>query len=127
MNITDKSLQTIFNRVAKHLVNQKVKAFSRSGKMCVCYDEKTGHRCAVGCLMPLKFYQRKNKFISLGALLPQIGIPITDRNELQQKYRIFLNSLQFIHDRCEPTTWAVDLRRFASKYDLKIPEFLLNA
>ena len=123
MNVTKMSLQAVFNRVAKHLINQSKRAYDKKSGLCVCYDPKTGRRCAVGCLMPVSFYRGGNGSINLQDLWDKIGIDCSDKGH---NYKEFLQSLQIIHDYDKPSRWQQKLRSFARENDLKIPYFLLQ-
>lgn len=83
---------------------------------CVCYDEKTGRRCAVGCLMPLSFYKRGNEDIELDDLMYEL--------EVTSNQQDFLEYLQEIHDSFKPSRWPERLRTLAKQNNLTVPEFL---
>jgi hypothetical protein len=46
--------QQVFDEVLKHLWQQNESA--RSGDDCVYFDEETGMKCAIGCLIPSEYY-----------------------------------------------------------------------
>lgn len=107
------SKQAIFNKIAKHLITQKRRSINKG--VCVCYDQKSGDRCAAGCLLPLNWY-RKHGDISLSDLLY--------KTNTRYKYYWFIRDLAEIHDKTKPSRWPEKLRSFARKNGLKIPKFL---
>lgn len=116
MNVNKMSYQAIFNKISKHLIKQNSKAIQ--GDCCVCYDEITGNRCAIGCLLPLNFYKKSDVFIGTYTVMSNI-------NGVDDPYKYtFIKSFQHIHDNESVNNWTKKLIELARKYSLKTPDFL---
>lgn len=125
--------QEVFDKVANHLINQSAKSinvseYALSGNGCA-YRGNNGMKCAVGCLIPDERYSPKMEGKSpSGAndvcrevfnqeLFPEIlhdespTAPGTDWD--------FLRGLQTIHDDSSVAMWALKLKEFAERWDLK--------
>lgn len=120
--------QEVFDRVARHLLTQKVKskqACSGSYQDVVCaYRGQNGTSCAVGCLIPDEMYDTVMEGKSVSAILPY-------SNGLQELFRNvsldLLGSLQTVHDNTHPEQWTTQLLRVADCYVLDssvLKEFL---
>lgn len=106
--------QEIFDKVAAHLLAQNAKAQCDlgSGNLgCVYLDPTTGHKCAVGCLIPADNYHPNMEGRS--------------PYDLQRNYDLFtdvdeelLNDLQRTHDEYDPDEWKDQLHIIAKDYDL---------
>ena len=115
--------QEIFNKVATHLIEQDEQALNSEGE-CVYLDKITGRRCAIGCLIPddhsalhLQFMGGVN---SLFNAFPDLeGLMGTENFQL-------LVDLQKLHDTKEPELWSDGLRVIADRFDLTIPECLVD-
>lgn len=112
INYNKKSLQYIFNRVAKHLITQ-----NKHSKNKDMMDED-GNRCALGCLIPKREYP-EHRYCTWGIdkLLFSIN---SERRDL-------LHDLQLIHDSTEKSqvrSWPRMLREISVKYNLEIPTFI---
>lgn len=122
--------QTIFDRVASHLLAQKASAFDHDGN-CV-YRNYQGLKCAVGCLIPDQDYTSKIE----GFSIPFEGVTLTseiaEKSELlskillknkidlqDSKIRNLLRSLQNIHDSCNGRSFFSDLKILAQKLELE--------
>jgi hypothetical protein len=92
-----------------------------------CYRTEEGGRilrCAVGCLITDRVYEKHASLIE-GKLatsddvidaLEECGIPI--------EHADFLEELQNIHDNIEPDWWAKGLIGIAKGHGLTVPDFL---
>lgn len=105
-----KSKQKTFDHVVKHLLTQGEPSIS--GPDCLYRHENL--MCAVGCLIDDKNYKRslEGKTASAGSVLRAV-----ERSGWSTK--LDLCELQFIHDRCEPSTWRRHLMEFAAENGLK--------
>lgn len=121
--------QDIFDKVARHLLTQKVKSMkprlTMDGEMCA-YRGDSGTSCAVGCLIPDDLYDPKmegNDAVGLFSRFPKVEKLLGKDNES------LLSDLQRIHDsslyRNESTItkWHRDLNSIAREYNLN-PEVL---
>ena len=115
-NINEFTLQEIFDRVAKHLLNQNEIAKDYSGK-CL-YRVKKDNKvllCAVGCLIPDKDYSENMEEQSINDLFrryyAQYEQPDTLRLEL-------LQGLQEIHDYRNVIDWRDGLIKLAKNRNL---------
>jgi len=123
--------QEIFDKVALHLLTQGVAAkklvFIKSSQFCSYWDQETGLKCAIGCLIPEELYNKEME--SAGAIcsnnlvcraLKLAGIDTEDEDMIT-----FLWELQQIHDYQEPEQWEDKLRFFAAASKLDVPSFLI--
>lgn len=111
-------LQTIFNRVKKHLLEQNKKAINLKGNCQYLHTD--GLKCAVGCLINKKYY--KSKFEEIG-IIGASSIPIRKAVLLSLGlkkdsvvFQDLLTGLQSIHDQSEPERWEIDLQQFEINY-----------
>jgi hypothetical protein len=106
--------QAIFDKVAKHLLTQKVKAVSVSGTYL--YRSPFGHKCAVGCLIPDELYDERfegRQFVTLVGMFPETIKSIFG----DMPYKL-LSDLQSIHDDTQPETWFDRLKETAQSFKL---------
>lgn len=121
--MTDKQdLQKTFNKVYRHLLTQKKKAYSKAQGICLYRTPKSGLKCAVGCLIPNRLYQPdmegssvRNLAIFYQKLAPIVG-------ETGSKKARLVTDLQYVHDTFGPSKWAEQLAKLAEAFDLKIPK-----
>lgn len=125
-------LQTIFDKVAKHLLTQRKRAQSNrggTGGACV-YRSSDGSKCAIGCLISDENYDSQiegivvsdleSSCVSDALLLKNIllksGINVEDSAVTE-----FLMELQLLHDDfdCDPRSWEESLESLANKWELK--------
>ena len=111
IDYTNWTLQRIFNKVSKHLVNQKKKAIL-NGR--TAFSDNDYNRCAFGCLAPLRDH-RSSKIIDYYTFFYN-GITF-------KKYELLLD-MEKCHDKVKVSRWKQRLRVIARSYDLEIPEFL---
>lgn len=121
--------QEVFNKVAKHLLDQNQKAYDYSTRKCT-YRQSPGPdglTCAIGCLIPEAKYSRLMDFTGapirtngrVRDVLKEEGIDVGSYEGLN-----LLCSLQDVHDRHVPTKWRTELRRVAATFNVDVPEFL---
>lgn len=111
--------QRLFDKVSYHLFCQNAKAYDKKDKRCICYDEKTGFRCAYGCLFSKKDYVDENHLKHGTNPLLRIRCMLIDDDK-----GIIMEEMQACHDDLKPSRWARHLRAIARQYGLVIPEFL---
>ena len=106
--------QEIFNKVYKHLLSQRLRSEAIDG----CRYRINGLQCAIGCLIPDKFYNPKMEGKSISGALKQFpGL----RKLFNKENVDLLTSLQILHDNEPVSMWSYQLERVAEKYHLKIP------
>lgn len=105
--------QTLFNRVARHLLKQKRKSFARvNGEIECRYHGPDGLKCAIGCLIPADRYSKtlEGHPAGNGVVMRAAG--------LSSDQRMLALFLQDVHDGKKPSRWRSALRRVAKEYDL---------
>jgi len=109
--------QSIFNRVVKHLLKQKVK--SKRGYYCA-YRSEEGLKCAVGVLIPDRDYDP----LMEGDVFTLIDCAVFYSYKIPkyfQKYSNFLHQLQGIHDYSDPEFWETRFQELAKEHNLTMP------
>lgn len=121
------SLQTMFNKIAKHLLKQGRAATSDDGQ-CL-YRDPHGNMCAVGCLIPERQYHE-----DMEASMPRarvFSIAAGGNVKYRQHEFEFLQDCQSAHDEdlCYEgmQAWAIEMLRLAGKYNLIAPNELRAA
>ena len=115
--------QEAFNKVSRHLLTQNKRAEFK-GFGCV-YRGDGGTKCAIGCLIPNKYYRDEMDNDGDG-----IGDSI-NVEELLYKYpnlplrfrhlpTPFLEELQDIHDGVDVKKWKDELKKFGYRHKLSI-------
>lgn len=107
--------QRLFNKVARHLLKQGVRA--ANGELMTCqYRTSDGKRCAVGCLISDRYYKPGMEGWDVIGLIDEgFNLP----SSIIENGR-FLADLQDIHDGYDPGVWPDRLREFAIERDLKL-------
>lgn len=105
------SKQNIFNKIARGLIKQ-----GKRSKLLATMDED-GNRCALGMLIPKKYFPKKRTNL--------FGLDLIYQNVSVEHY-LLLTSLQNLHDvdKVSPSYWPEKLRKIAIQHNLKIPDFL---
>ena len=113
------SEQTIFNKVAAHLLTQREQSLNADGRCS--YRGQNGRRCAVGCLINDEHYHSAlgDKTIATYAVRQAVknslGLP-----RLSPRLAFLLEELQILHDYTPPSAWREGLEELAHKYDLEL-------
>lgn len=105
--------QEIFDKVAAHLLKQKVAAVGEHGSCR--YRGMNGTSCAVGCLIPDEHYKEDMEGYSVNVVIEQ---PAPERATLfssvlkasgidEENFKLLLD-LQFVHDRIMLRPFALD-------------------
>jgi hypothetical protein len=127
--------QQIFDKITKHMLTQRAKAKrTKPTSTCVMYSEN-GLRCAVGCLVPKKVYQKNEDLRSAilnsmshtgqtNRIEPElvkhgIGEKLNEYGLFQDKDFVgFLLDLQGVHDGHRVKDWPKMLRAVAKNHNL---------
>jgi hypothetical protein len=117
-------LQTLFDKVALHLVTQGTQARNSEGT-CLYRDVKSGRKCAIGALIPDENYDPSLEGESADSYIIWSRIPEVQAfgvhnlsTELPQKLWL----LQDIHDGYSSSNWNDQLRAFAKDNCLTVPD-----
>jgi hypothetical protein len=106
--------QTIFNKVATHLLTQKKRAVKRDkingGSTCVMRTND-GRACAVGCLLSDAQAQGATGVANAIDAEPELN-----------PFMYLLHDLMQVHDDAPPNQWAKELDRVAKRYSLRMPK-----
>jgi hypothetical protein len=118
--------QEVFNKVVNHLLNQG--KLATNGKGACAYRSEEGLKCAVGCLIPDKFYDKEIE----GKLVSNIfkNFPwIMEKSGLSPASEPLLARLQTIHDIEYPSgRWRASLVTIAYTFGLYISdEFIVRS
>lgn len=108
-----RTLQTIFNIVATHLMTQGKPCQDAYMACCYRYD---GLKCAAGALIKDEEYSGELEGKSWRTLVSCDMVPTHFRHEIHK--------LQLIHDGSPPEDWKAELRKFGNLYELDLPECL---
>ena len=111
-------LQVIFDKVATHLLKQRVKSIGAPGG-CM-YRGDNGTACAVGCLITYENY--KSSFEGRGSMYEPV-IEAVEKSlgfGLSKELQDFLYALQGIHDRDYPYSWRRMLAELAVMHNQRI-------
>lgn len=132
--------QEIFDKVAKHLLHQKVKSYYNQNGTCA-YRGSNGTMCAVGCLITDEEYSPDMEGKTVGGLLSWARYRAIERPmfytekertlykglyERLASHQGLLIELQEIHDGGSPEYWHNRLSELALRHDLKMPEGIDN-
>jgi hypothetical protein len=116
--------QEIFDKVATHLLTQKVKSHVKIPTGCstpgqenylrCSYRGENGTSCAVGCLISDDDYSPRMEGAGSGDLLAYF--PRACANMVGHANLLY--SLQAVHDSSEPCKWREQLKLVADRYEL---------
>lgn len=100
--------QQVFNQVRDHLLKQANK--SKYGDTCL-YHNKTGTKCAAGCLISDAEYNSEYECNSWSSLVHDFeGVP--------NAHFDLISSLQNVHDDGLPEHWEGQLKHVAYSFEL---------
>jgi len=106
-------LQTIFNRVKKHLLKQNEKAMVDTLTGCKYRVPNSKLKCGVGCLIKKKYYSEilegntPDDIRVIGAVCASLGL-----NDKSPVLESFLYDMQKIHDKSAVTNWKPLLKKY---------------
>lgn len=108
--------QEFFDQVRDHLLAQGERSVltCSSGRAACAYRSKTGLKCAVGCLIRDDEYTEEMEYQTVTTLSDAGVLPRRLNGHL-----LLLESLQWVHDSCDPASWETDLRDVARKHGLE--------
>lgn len=118
VKLCDRTLQSIFDQVARHLLTQGSKSRDARTDMCF-YRQDGGRKCAVGCLIPDELYTDEIEGCTVDELLfdhPEFSekFGLEDGDEREQ----LLFDLQKTHDVCDVDSWLEKLEWIAGIHGL---------
>lgn len=121
--------QTIFTKVATHLLTQNKQALRTVSMGTTCaYRGNDGTSCAIGCLIPDDKYDPLMEGSSIDrnprvlGVLSDIGIDTADQALNTYSTYALLDSLQSIHDGYLSSSWRGKLAKLAWDHKLLMPE-----
>ena len=95
-----------FNKVKKHLLNQKERAMNSHG--ACSYFNDSGLKCAVGCLIPESLYESTIEGICIEDIIKNTD-HFKCNKELEKHDIELLKELQYIHDETPIEIWDYHL------------------
>jgi hypothetical protein len=117
-----KDLQTIFDRVAAHLLTQKKKSMTAGSPDGVCdpicaYRGTDDLKCAIGVLIPDNKYRGsfEGNALDYSSVNSSLARAAGIRTEAQRTLAV---DLQTIHDEEPVRKWSGSLREVAGRYNL---------
>jgi len=105
--------QQIFNKVAKHLIEQNRKSFYGS-----CKYKYGSLKCAIGCLIPDNVYNKKFEGLTVRKLFAFEKERMKECGLTWRNIKL-LDGLQDIHDQYEVESWSEELKDTAREFRLK--------
>lgn len=113
--------QTIFNRVAAHLLAQGRPSLSSDEAWDCAYRGHDGLRCAVGCLIDDAHYSEalEGHSVQLGDVLRAVKSSL-GLQHLAPRTADLLGDLQDLHDLTPPEEWREGLKELAHQYELEL-------
>ena len=113
--------QTIFNRVAAHLLAQGRPSLSAIRRGACAYRGEDGLRCAVGCLIDDARYSEtlEGHPVQLGGVLQAVKSSL-GLQHLAPRTTDLLTDLQRLHDLTPPEEWREGLKELAHHYELEL-------
>lgn len=115
--------QAIFDIVSNHLLTQGERAqrptfWSSQMAMCAYFNQETGLKCAVGCLIPEERYHPDLEGWSLMSVSVKTALDL-DRFVDPDLALALLHDLQSVHDDALPDQWRTALEDVADAHGLK--------
>lgn len=111
--------QRLFNKAALHLLKQRAKSERRMPNtefLGCAYRGAEGRMCAIGCLIPQRTYRVAMEDKNLVDLLRLFKI-----KTLEGADPVFLEDIQYLHDRMSPEQWQAGLEDVAARHELTLP------
>ena len=122
--------QSIFNRVAEHLLTQNAQSLTDTvtdegqvEKGCA-YRGSNGLKCAVGCLIADEHYspELEGDNITSPPVCEAVRESIDPHHKMTQaewaEIQYLLDRLQLRHDNSDPSEWSSDLDVIAAQFNL---------
>lgn len=114
MRALSMTMQSIFDRVAAHLLNQNRRSVDPVDGLCL-YRGGDGRKCAIGCLIPDDLYSPEMENQNLYGPLIRAALGDFLRDSEHEK---LLSMLQLAHDSYHPSQWPDELRYIAGSFKL---------
>ena len=113
--------QTVFNRVAAHLLAQGRPSLSAIRRGVCAYRGEDGLRCAVGCLIDDAHYIEalEGYAVQLGDVLRAVKSSL-GLQHLAPRTVDLLGDLQLLHVLTPPEEWREGLKELARQYELEL-------
>lgn len=110
--------QEIFDKVAKHLLTQKVQCINSETGKCSYFDPGTKMKCAAGCLIPDRDYSENFEGFPVGYFSNnEITKFFKDSGYSKDEIEL-ISGLQELHDFYEPGIWKKRLKLIAKDHSL---------
>lgn len=116
--ITD---QVAFATVVTHMLDQGKAAIDVDGA-CVYWNQDTGMKCAIGCLIKEEDYNPDMEENGVEGLIRLNLLP----EYLKSVDLHLLCDLQSVHDAADINGWLGQLTKLATKYNLNMPQVDYN-
>lgn len=109
-NLEEATKEQVFDQVAKHLLQQQKKSFSKDGSTCF-YRGADGLKCAAGCLIGDEEYDKCMEGMSWTGLAIEGLVP--------SKHLYLISHLQVLHDNSSVEDWESELTEVAKDFEIK--------
>lgn len=123
---TSLSAQNLFDKVVKHLRQQKKVSAGKNGD-CL-YRGPNGTKCAIGCLIPAREYRKSFEGNTFDCLLTKSGLqfchskakpPVTLQKLVKQGHMQLMRKLQSTHDGYKVSQWEDQFQFIAAEFELQ--------
>lgn len=114
------TLQSIFDRVYRHLLAQGKPSVLPDGSGCA-YRGANGLACAVGCLIDDEHYDPKLEGSSVMDHDVETAVRASLGGDVPSDAWPMLADLLEVHDEADPKRWARELGYVADTYGLEAP------
>lgn len=115
--------QELFDRIVKFARIQGARSFQEERSLCM-YREPQGRMCFVGALIPDDLYIKEVEGRNVRAIVrayPEISRKVLPSDLAAEESVCFLENMQYIHDRFDPSAWEVEFRKYADSFNLVLP------
>ena len=109
-NLEEATKEQVFDQVAKHLLQQQKKSYSKDGYTCF-YRGANGLKCAAGSLIGDEEYEKRMEELSWTSLADEGLVP--------SKHLDLISHLQEIHDSSFVEDWERELTEVAKDFEIK--------
>ncbi len=116
------TMQSIFDHVSKHLIEQNAKAMK--GTYCCGFNPETKMRCAAGCLIPIEEWEKMDAEEHKKGYEFVYPYVFFDNEDDNFGLEILIKRLQGIHDGYPVEEWKIWLKDLGIEFNLTIPEWL---
>lgn len=109
-NLKEATKEQVFDQVAKHLLQQQERSFSKDGSTCF-YRGANGLKCAAGSLIGDEEYDKVMEGMSWVGLASEGLVP--------SKHVNLIIHLQGLHDNSNVEDWKKELTEVAKDFEIK--------